>query len=81
MLRPSSPQVMEAADRAMAVLEPFEPRDQLAAMGWVALSVLGALRDRFEGTSRKRHAFDNLCGATLTWLQREVETLRFTKAH
>ena len=45
------------------------------------MTVLGALRSRFEGTPEGRQTFDLLCSEALTWLHREIEALRFEKAH
>ena len=79
MVKPiGSPQAFDAAHRALSALEDFEPRDQLVAGGWVAISVLGALRERFERTAAER---DALCTETHAWLRQEIETLRFAKSH
>jgi hypothetical protein len=81
MFSPPSPQALTGEDRALATLEAVEAGDQLAAMGWGTVAVLGALRARFERTPKERQAFDLLGSETLTWLRREIEALRFTKAH
>ena len=41
----------------------------------------GALHERFAKTAAERDAFDRLCSGTQAWLRREIEALRFTKAH
>lgn len=76
-----SPQVWRAADRALAALEDCEPRDQLAAGVLATVAVLGALRSRFEKTPEERQAFEILCSETQAWVRREIEALRFAKAH
>ena len=81
MLTPSSPHGMVAADCIFAALEDYEPRDQFAGLGWAVVGVLGALRERFEQTPAERDAFDGLCTETQARLRREIEALRFTKAH
>jgi hypothetical protein len=70
-----------AADRALARLEAFDAGDQLAASGWTVIAVLGALRARSEKTPKERSAINLLCSETQAWLRREIEALRFTKAH
>ncbi len=77
----SSPIIMKAADRALAAVESLEPGDQLAALGWATVAVLGALKDRFGTTPPERAAFDRLCSETQAWLRLEIEMLRFTKEH
>jgi len=79
MFSPPSAHAFAAADGALAHLEAFEAGDQLAAMGWATVAVLGALRERFEKTADDRAAFDLLCSETQAWLRREIEALRFTK--
>jgi len=81
MFTAPSRQVMRAADRALAALEHLDIDDQLAAAGWATLSVLGALRARFEKRATDQHAFDRLCSETETWLRREIGALRFTRDH
>jgi len=74
-------QALAAGDRVLARLEALEAGEQLAAMGWATVVVLGALRFRFKQTPEDRTAFDLLCSETQAWLRREIEALRFTKAH
>ncbi|HRT32389.1 MAG TPA: hypothetical protein P5211_08320 [Anaerolineae bacterium] len=81
MLTSYSPQAWNATDRALAAVEDCEPRDQLAAGVMATVAVLGALRERFEKTPLEREAFDRLCSDTQAWVRREIEQLRFTKAH
>jgi len=50
MCPPASPQIMNAADAALAALGHLDLDEQLAATEWATLAVLGALRDRFEQT-------------------------------
>ena len=72
---------MDAAKRALAALEDLEPRDQLTGMGWAVVAVLGALRERFAQAAEERDAFGALCSETQAWIRREIEALRFAKAH
>ena len=81
MLIPDTPHGMDAADRALTAIEDREPSDQLTGAGWAVVSVLGAVKSRFERTIKEREAFDFLCSETQAWLRREIEALRFTKAH
>ena len=82
MFAPSTfAQGMATADAILATIAEREPRDQLAGSGWAVVAVLGALRERFEKTPEERAAFDILCSETQAWLRREIEALRFTKAH
>jgi len=81
MLTSCSPQAWNASDRALAAMEDYEPRDQLAAGVMATVAVLGALRERFEKTTGEREAFDRLCSETQAWVRREIEQLRFAKAH
>ncbi len=81
MFNPSSPQAMRAADCALAVLEHLEVHDQLAAAGWAAVAVLGALRSRCKKTPEECDAFDHLCSETEAWLRGEIGALRFTREH
>jgi hypothetical protein len=81
MFTPSSPKAREAAGRALAALGDFEAGDQLEAMGLGTVAVLGALRSCFEQTPEGRQVFDLLCSEAVTWLRREIEKLRFEKAH
>lgn len=81
MLTSCAPQVWTASDRALAAMEDYKPRDQLAAGVMTIVAVLGALRERFEKSAGEREAFDRLCSETQAWVRREIEQLRFEKAH
>jgi hypothetical protein len=72
---------MDAADGALAALEGLEAHDQLGGTSWAVVAVLGALRERFAKTAEEQGAFDLLCSDVQAWLRREIEALRFTKAH
>jgi len=51
-----------------------------ALVKW-ASTVEWALRERCANTPEEREAFDLLRSETQAWLRREIEALRFTKAH
>ncbi len=46
-----------------------------------ALGMLRELRRQAERDPAHQPRFDALCGETLGWLRREIEALRFTRAH
>jgi len=46
-----------------------------------ALGILRELRRQSERDPAHQKRFDALCGESLGWLRREIEALRFTKAH
>ncbi len=46
-----------------------------------ALGMLRDLRRQAERDPAQQPRFDALCSETLEWLRREIEALRFTKAH
>ena len=45
------------------------------------VAMLAAVRPRFAEDQTGQRAFDYLCTETGTWFQREIEALRFEKAH
>jgi hypothetical protein len=67
---------------AYAAVKPFDLPDQLTAAAWAVVSVLSAMRERerARGTPEEQAAFDRTCDETQTWLQRQIEGLRFEKA-
>ena len=80
MFTPDTPRGMDAADRTLAAIESLEPRDQLAGLGWAVVSVLGALKPRFEKTPAKRDALMR-CAAKRRPGSAEDRGVRFIKAH
>jgi CheY-like chemotaxis protein len=76
---PPSRAVQQATERVLAALGDLDPGGQLTVAARVTVAILTAVRPRFETAGQK--AFDLLCNETLAWLRREIEALRFEKAH
>jgi hypothetical protein len=80
-MMPASPDAWKAVSSAYAAVQDFDPDTQLTATAWAVVAVLAGLRERARNhdTPEAKASFDTTCGATLAWIQREIEQLRFTK--
>ncbi len=76
-----TPKAVEAVLSIVKTVSAFPPDERLAI---VAESVLGVLRElRLPGQKdpKRQKSYDVLCGDVQMWLRREIEALRFEKAH
>ena len=70
-----------ATEQVLQALVDLPAKEQLAIVSRTLLALLDSVRPRFANDPESQRAFDLLCSDTLTSLRREIEALRFTKAH
>ena len=81
-LRPhgqAPPRLRARLDRALETLDSLSAEEQLEASLLLTVTVLGAVRPRFERSQEDRAAFDLLCDDVEGWLCREITPLRFVR--
>ena len=76
---PPSLAAEQATERVLTALLGLDPGEQLTIAGRVTVAILNAVWPRFAASGQQ--PFDLVCTERLTWLQREIEALRFEKAH
>jgi hypothetical protein len=70
-----------ATEQVLQALANLPAKEQLAIVSRTLIALLESVRPRFANDPESQRAFDLLCSDTLTSLRREIEALRFTKAH
>ncbi len=70
-----------ATEQVLQALANLPTKEQLAIVSRTLIALLDSVRPRFANDPEGQRAFDLLCSDTLTSLRREIEALRFTKAH
>ena len=70
-----------ATEQTLQALVDLPAKEQLAIISRTLIALLDSVRPRFADDPESQRAFDLLCSDTLTSLCREIEKLRFTKAH
>jgi hypothetical protein len=81
-LRPpgeKSARVRSKLDYVLAALDGLPAEEQLEASLLLTVTLLSAVRPRFEGSQEDRAGFDLLCDDAEEWLVREVTPLRFVR--
>ncbi len=72
---------MEAVLGIVKTVSAFPPDERLGIVGESVLGVLRELRLPAQKEPTRGKSYDALCGDVQAWLRREIEALRFEKAH